>query len=132
MLLHLANGDGGGFRAQNLPCSGNGDAALAPKPAVCGALRGSDGTFLCSEVWLAVRSDEFEPVSVFADEHVPGGDRVASSTGLNVDKAAAILSEPFERFTRRKAFIFCTKTLHGGEHRFGPDHIPIEHGPAFV
>ncbi len=79
-----------------------------------------------------VLSDELETVSVFADEHVPGGDQVAPSTRLNVDEAATVLSEPFERFARRKAFIFCAKTLHGGEHRFSPDHIPIEHGPAFV
>ena len=58
--MHLANGDGGGFQAQNLPCSGNGDAALAPKPAVCGALRGGDGTFLCMGVWLAEREGLYE------------------------------------------------------------------------
>lgn len=55
VLLHLAIGAGGGFRAQNLPCSGNGDAALALKPAGCRALRGGDGTFLCLGVWLAER-----------------------------------------------------------------------------
>ena len=60
VLLHLAIGAGGGFRAQNLPSSGNGDAALVPKPAVCGALRGRDGTFLCLGVWLAER-EGFEP-----------------------------------------------------------------------
>lgn len=54
-----------GFRAPNLPCSGNGDAALAPKPAAYGALCGSDSTFLCLEVWLAMLLDEFELASAF-------------------------------------------------------------------
>ncbi len=62
-LLCLAVGRGA-CRA-GLPCSGNGDAALAPKPAVCEALRRGGGTFLCLGVWLAVVSDKLEPVSVF-------------------------------------------------------------------
>jgi hypothetical protein len=64
VLLHLAIGDGGGFQPRNLPCSGNGDAALAPKPAVCGALRGGSGTFLCMRGWLA----ELDPTDLLESQ----------------------------------------------------------------